>query len=66
LEIDQAILREATTRFCPGVANANGMVTHSVPEAVLGGISSCSAKCPRCGRCRSASPFLITAKQGGC
>lgn len=38
LEIDPAILREVTTRFCPGVANANGMMTHSVPEAVAGGM----------------------------
>jgi hypothetical protein len=38
LEIDRAILYEDTTRFCPGVANANGMCTHSVPEAVAGGM----------------------------
>jgi hypothetical protein len=36
LEIDRAILYEETTRFSPGVANANNMPTHSVQEAVDG------------------------------
>ncbi len=38
LEIDRSILYEPTARFCPGVANANGMCTHTVPEAVEGGM----------------------------
>jgi hypothetical protein len=38
LEIDRAILYEPTVRFCPGVANANNMATHSMQEAVDGGM----------------------------
>lgn len=36
LEIDRSILYEPASRFCPGVANANGMTICSVQEAVRG------------------------------
>ena len=38
LEIDRVVLYQATTRFCPGVANANGMTICSVQEAVDSGM----------------------------
>jgi len=38
LEIDRAVLYEASTLFCPGVANADSMPTYSVREAVDGGM----------------------------
>lgn len=55
LEIDRAILHEATTRFCPGVANANGMVTHSVQEAVDGGMIDYDAINRRIGSLKDAN-----------
>jgi hypothetical protein len=55
LEIDPVIMREPTTRFSPGVANANGMYTHSIQEAVDGGMIDYDAINRRIGSLKDAN-----------
>lgn len=62
LEIDRSILYEATTRFCPGVANANDMPTHSVQEAVEGGMIDYDAINRKIGSFALAGPQARRAK----
>jgi len=56
LQIDRSILYEPNVRFSPGVANAVGMVTYSVQEAVDGNMIDYDAFYGNIGSLRDAEP----------
>ena len=56
LRIDRSILYEPNVRFSPGVANAVGMPTYSVEEAVKGKMIDYDALYANIGSLREAGP----------
>lgn len=56
LQIDRSILFEPNVRFSPGVANAVGMVTHSVQEAVDGELIDYDALYGNIGSLKESEP----------
>jgi uncharacterized membrane protein YfcA len=56
LQIDRSILYEPGVLFTPGVANAVGMTSHSIPEAVKGDMIDFEALYGNIGSLREAGP----------
>jgi hypothetical protein len=56
LQIDRSILYEPGVLFTPGVANAVGMTSHSIPEAVEGDMIDFEALYENIGSLKEAGP----------